>query len=548
MKHYKHWLTLFWLLTQLPLQSSAQVTTPFEDHFNDTLSESNWHHTQDFRGGAFFHVIDGQFVRVPDGGFVFYYNNSFAAGIATYEFKAMGWWVFCWRGTTNPSGGKVVLIGNAGENGANLDYNESIWWPLDSGVYNYHNGSIIRQVSTYVGDFLRTDLNTYRIVDDGTHAMIYVNDQLILDVVLTPEWKNDGYIEIGANHQEDRTAFDDIVVTGINPGPIFNPAPTLTSVIDVPHDDGGKISLFWTSSHLDTNTTILPYYSVWRALPQGQLVVEKSGVTINAISENFNGEAYRTKEIEGTLYAWEWIGNQPAHRFAEYSFIAPTLYDSMSTTDGKHYFLISAHTNDPNVFYDSNVDSGYSVDNLAPLAPMNIAGSYIQERVLLHWDANQESDIRNYVIYRGSHPDSLNFLATSKDTLFIDSTPVSDESYYGVSAQDVHDNESPKTLVLIMVSSEREDDNILNAFALSQNYPNPFNPLTTIKYTLPQASFVTLNVYNTLGQMAMLLVDGKKEAGNYEVNFDASGLQSGVYFYRLVAGDFISTKKFVLLK
>ena len=85
-------------------------------------------------------------------------------------------------------------------------------------------------------------------------------------------------------------------------------------------------------------------------------------------------------------------------------------------------------------------------------------------------------------------------------------------------------------------------------YDLSQNYPNPFNPTTTIRYALSSRSHVTLDLFNTLGQIVRELVNGDLEAGPHEVRVDASGLASGVYFYRLRAGNFIQTKSLSLLR
>ena len=90
-------------------------------------------------------------------------------------------------------------------------------------------------------------------------------------------------------------------------------------------------------------------------------------------------------------------------------------------------------------------------------------------------------------------------------------------------------------------------------FLLSQNYPNPFNPITKIKYEIPgQArndnALVTLKVYDILGREIVTLVNEEKPAGEYEVEFDATNLPSGVYLYRLTAGNFSETKKLVFLK
>jgi hypothetical protein len=86
------------------------------------------------------------------------------------------------------------------------------------------------------------------------------------------------------------------------------------------------------------------------------------------------------------------------------------------------------------------------------------------------------------------------------------------------------------------------------SYELSQNYPNPFNPTTTINFNLAKASNVKLTVYNVLGQKVMTLVDSRMSAGQQTVKFDASKLTSGVYFYRLDAGNFSSVKKMLLVK
>ncbi|MBE2227646.1 MAG: T9SS type A sorting domain-containing protein [Ignavibacteria bacterium] len=86
-------------------------------------------------------------------------------------------------------------------------------------------------------------------------------------------------------------------------------------------------------------------------------------------------------------------------------------------------------------------------------------------------------------------------------------------------------------------------------FALAQNYPNPFNPSTEIKFELPQNTFVTLKVYNAVGQVVAELVNNEyKNAGRYSVSFDGTKLASGIYFYSIVAGSYNEVKKMVLLK
>lgn len=104
----------------------------------------------------------------------------------------------------------------------------------------------------------------------------------------------------------------------------------------------------------------------------------------------------------------------------------------------------------------------------------------------------------------------------------------------------------------IMVTAVEDDDELESAvpdhFALEQNYPNPFNPSTTISYSLPETGHVSLKIYNTLGEEVAVLVDGLLEAGIHKTRFDASRFASGIYFYRIEAGNFTASKKMLLLK
>jgi len=124
------------------------------------------------------------------------------------------------------------------------------------------------------------------------------------------------------------------------------------------------------------------------------------------------------------------------------------------------------------------------------------------------------------------------------------------EDYYDLSGCIISDT----TYGELLVSVANINQNPTN-FNLSQNYPNPFNPTTTIKYQIPDLpagrqglSFVTLKVHDVLGNKVAALINEEKPAGSYEVDFDASGLTSGVYFYRLQTGEFVETKKMILLR
>lgn len=93
-----------------------------------------------------------------------------------------------------------------------------------------------------------------------------------------------------------------------------------------------------------------------------------------------------------------------------------------------------------------------------------------------------------------------------------------------------------------------DEQQVVTQYSLSQNYPNPFNPSTKIKYAVPFASYITLKVYDLLGNEIATLVNEEKTTGVYEVEFRGEGMTSGIYFYKITAGNYSETKKLMLLK
>jgi plastocyanin len=104
-------------------------------------------------------------------------------------------------------------------------------------------------------------------------------------------------------------------------------------------------------------------------------------------------------------------------------------------------------------------------------------------------------------------------------------------------------------VITVQTATDVQDKGIsIYKFDLKQNYPNPFNPTTTIHYIIPERSFVELRVYDVIGNEVKTLVNEEKPAGSYEVKFSASQLSSGIYFYKLITGAFVETKKMILLR
>ena len=101
---------------------------------------------------------------------------------------------------------------------------------------------------------------------------------------------------------------------------------------------------------------------------------------------------------------------------------------------------------------------------------------------------------------------------------------------------------------LLVTSIESSVLNIPQSFFVDQNYPNPFNPSTTIRFGLPSSSYVTAKLFNLLGQEVATLYEGQLQAGEHKLLFEATNLTSGIYFYRIQAGDYLGMKRMILMK
>ncbi|MBU0474754.1 MAG: T9SS type A sorting domain-containing protein [Bacteroidetes bacterium] len=203
-------------------------------------------------------------------------------------------------------------------------------------------------------------------------------------------------------------------------------------------------------------------------------------------------------------------------------------------------------------------------DVVSPSEPGSFTGSWVSEHPYISWSTVIQDDLEEYVIYKKVGSGSWLEYATTTASNYTDGHEsqytIGDGDkrfvYYCVTARDYTENESDVTAQVNFtcapwLSKTNEElvalEDPINYY-ISANYPNPFNPTTQISYQLPENSFVNLVVYNAIGQKVAELVNQNQSVGKYTVKFDASNLPSGVYIYKLQAGEFSAVKKMLLTK
>jgi hypothetical protein len=321
-------------------------------------------------------------------------------------------------------------------------------------------------------------------------------------------------------------------------GPV---APEIESISDVNNDQGKQVRIVWHRAMVDAvEWTGAPVtsYSIWRRID----VSPARGLT-----------GYDKVEPAGAVEVseeWDLVSTIPASGESTYSAVVPTLCDSTSSGICWSTMFVRAHTDIPTVKFDSQPDSGYSVDNLVPSAPQGVFIS----RDAISWDPVGDEDIDLYTIYAVEDPANPSETAalvgeTTENTFTL---PAATKGrYLFVTAVDASGNVSPPSERIFYSGTTSR---VLPAtYSLMQNIPNPFNPTTTIHFDIPAASNVSLHVYDTAGRLVKTLVNHELPRSRYTVEWDGRDergrlVASGVYFYRLVANDFIATRKMILIK
>ncbi len=202
---------------------------------------------------------------------------------------------------------------------------------------------------------------------------------------------------------------------------------------------------------------------------------------------------------------------------------------------------------DPNTVY---VDNVYFHTGIVPVELTSFTASIVDGSALLEWTTATETNNSGFAVEKSTNNQNFAQIAfvdgkgtTTEVTnyTYVDSDLSASTAYYRLKQIDFDGTSTYSNTV--------EVNNALpTSFALEQNFPNPFNPTTNIKFSLPEAQNVSLKVFNMLGQEVVTLVNEFRNAGVYEVSFNANNLPTGTYFYSITAGEFTSVKKMLLIK
>jgi photosystem II stability/assembly factor-like uncharacterized protein len=229
-----------------------------------------------------------------------------------------------------------------------------------------------------------------------------------------------------------------------------------------------------------------------------------------------------------------------------------------STDDGMNWFPINnglpvsailslaaqgskvyAATTESSVYYSSNNGENWNVTNISGLPTFSICSLVLVDSSLF------VATTAAGIFLTQDNGINWNYVNNGLTNLNIRSLFVTDNNYLFAGTTNGYVCKRPLSEMITGIGEQISQP---SAYTLSQNYPNPFNPTTKIKFNIPTSSLVILKIFNALGQTVEVLVNNELNAGAYEVVWDATGLQSGVYFFQLKTNEFTETKKMMLMK
>ena len=297
------------------------------------------------------------------------------------------------------------------------------------------------------------------------------------------------------------------------------------------------------------NATNWPYWSI-TPMPDNPVTSGAATIYNDALAGYDQGTAYLYSD-ESSSFSPGW------HDYTLENGVVPDLQAAVSGSQG--WFAMGFVDRDFSTSYFVNFDGWntaqppYIVVDYNYITPVELSSFTAAAgigTVNLNWSTATETNNKGFEIERKStngdfqkvgYVAGFGTTTEPKSYKFTDNIVEGGEYTYRLRQIDLNGSASYSNTVEVEVNAPR-------IFALEQNYPNPFNPATIIKYSIPQDQQVKLNVYNLLGENVMTLINRFQKAGPHEVNFNASNLASGVYFYKLEAGIQISIKKMILMK
>jgi len=353
----------------------------------------------------------------------------------------------------------------------------------------------------------------------------------------------------------------------------------ITSITDVPDDQGGWVRLDFTRSGFDfADEDSLPVtgYQVYRRVDDAALnkrIIAEGGTPsaskmIESALASFEPGSLRTigdrtflvgwakAQAQVPPGTWEIVASVFATQVDSYSAVIPTLADS-TVQDGTAWSVhfVTTHTTTPSIWFASQPDSGYSVDNIAPGVPLALVADYQPGGVSLDWDDAPEDDFQFHRVYRGTSADfelaPENLVHETASSVWLDDTANPWGLHYKVTTLDHAGNESEAAAPSSVVGVD--DGSLPSVTALLGASPNPFNPSTKLAFELATPAHARLKIYDTAGRLVTTLVDEQRAAGRHEVVWNgqsASGqsVASGVYLYRFEAGMTVQTRRMTLVK